>query len=50
MGVYAIEWGSGDDDAAGNITVESPANTALLTIAANANESNSSVIYIADGY
>jgi hypothetical protein len=42
---YAIEWGSNGADAAGAITVESPANTALLTIAAAANESNGSIIY-----
>lgn len=46
---YACDWGTGDDDAAGSITVESPANTALLTIAANANESNSGILYFADG-
>lgn len=43
--VFACDWGSGDDDAAGNITVEYPENTALLTIAANYNESNASVLY-----
>lgn len=42
---YAIEWGSGGADAEGNITVESPANTALLTISAGSNESNASTIY-----
>lgn len=39
-GLYACEWGTGATDATGNITAESPANTALLTIAATYNESN----------
>lgn len=45
MHIYASDWGSGDDDAAGNITCEYPENTAIVTIAANANESNASIIY-----
>ena len=37
--VYACEWGSGaTHDAEGNITVESPANTTLLALAATFNE------------
>ena len=48
--MYASDWGSGDGDAAGNITCEYPENTALLTIAAGANESNGSVIYGASGH
>jgi hypothetical protein len=37
--VYACEWGTGaTHDAEGNITVESPANTTLLTLAATYNE------------
>ena len=40
-GLYACEWGTGaTHDAEGNITAESPANTALLTIAATYNECN----------
>ena len=43
---YGIEWGStGGGNPTGNITVESPANTALLTIAAAANESNGCTLY-----
>lgn len=45
MHAYCSDWGSGGADAKGNITVESPANTTLLTIAAGANESNASIIY-----
>jgi len=48
---YATEWGSGDADAAGNITCESPENTALVTIDAASNESNSvGMIYVEDGF
>lgn len=43
--VYACRWGSGGADAEGNITLEAPANTALLTIAAGTNESNGAIIY-----
>jgi hypothetical protein len=45
MGFYACEWGSGGTDAAGNITLEAPANTALFTIAAAANESQGGKIF-----
>jgi len=37
---YACEWGTGATDATGNITIESPANTTLITIAATYNESD----------
>lgn len=38
---YACEWGTGDThDAEGDITIESPADTDLLTIKATYNESN----------
>lgn len=37
---YAIDWGSGGDDASAAITIEAPANTALLTIVITQNESN----------
>ena len=37
---YAVNWGSGGADASAAITIESPANTALLTIAITQNESN----------
>jgi hypothetical protein len=47
---YGCEFGSAGADAKGNITVESPANTTLLTIAAGANESNASAIYGAYGH
>jgi len=40
---YACEWGTGATDATGNITIESPANTTLLTIAATQNESDGGV-------
>jgi hypothetical protein len=50
MHAYCSDWGSGGADAKGNITVESPANTTLLTIAAGANESNASAIYGCYGY
>lgn len=48
--MYAVEWGSNGADALGNITAEAPENTALLTIAIAANESNSSKIWVADGF
>lgn len=50
MHFYVSDWGSGGSDAKGNITLESPPNTTLLTIAAAANESNASTIYGADGH
>ena len=51
MHAYACRWGSNGSDAAGNITVEYPENTALLTMDAGDNESNSSgLIYLADEY
>ncbi len=37
---FAIQWGSGGGDASAAITIEAPANTALLTIAITQNESN----------
>ena len=37
---YAVNWGSGGADASAAITLESPANTTLLTIAITQNESN----------
>ena len=40
---YVVQWGSGGTDAAGNITIESPANTTLITITATYNESNGGV-------
>jgi hypothetical protein len=42
---YAIHWGSGGQDASAAITIEAPANTALLTIAINQNESNSCTLW-----
>ena len=42
---YAIEWGSNGQDAAGAITIESPADTTLIQIALGENESNASIIY-----
>lgn len=36
--IYACEWGTGEDDAEGNITAESPANTNLLVLLAGQNE------------
>jgi hypothetical protein len=47
---YAIEWGTGaTHDAEGAITIESPANTTLLQIAATYNESNGGTIHFVDG-
>ena len=40
---YACEWGTGATDATGNITIEAPANTTLITIAATYNESDGGV-------
>ena len=37
---YAVNWGSGGADASAAITIESPANTTLLTITITQNESN----------
>ena len=42
---YAIQWGSGGSDASAAITIEAPANTALLTIAINQNESNACTLW-----
>ena len=42
---YAIQWGSGGADASAAITIEAPANTALLTIAINQNESNACTLW-----
>ena len=49
IAAYACHWGSGGADAADAITIESPANTTLLTIAQAANESNGGTLYFADG-
>ena len=47
---YACEWGTGaTHDAEGNITIESPANTTLLTITATYNESNGGVWHFPPG-
>lgn len=42
---YAIQWGSGGTDASAAITIEAPANTALLTIAITQNESNACTLW-----
>ena len=48
---YACEWGTGaTHDAEGNITIESPANTTLLTILATYNESNGGTWHFPDGF
>ena len=47
---YASDWGSGGQDAEGDITIESPADTDLQTIAATYNESNGCVIYGCTGH
>lgn len=48
---YVSSWGTdASHDAEGNITIEEPENTTLLTIAATYNESNGGVIYGCDGY
>jgi hypothetical protein len=39
-GAFVCDWGSGGDDAKGDITIESPADTDLYTIKATTNESN----------
>jgi len=41
--IYAVNWGSGGQDAAGNITAESPANTNLLVLLAGQNEGEGGV-------
>lgn len=47
---YAVEWGTGaTHDAEGIITIESPANTDLLTIAATFNESNGGIWHCREG-
>jgi hypothetical protein len=46
---YACDWGTGDSDAAGDITIESPADTDLQTIKTNNNESNGGTLYFAAG-
>lgn len=46
---YCCDWGSGGADAKGNITIESPANTTLMSILATYNESNGGTLYFADG-
>lgn len=45
----AVDWGSAGGDAVGNITIESPANTTLATIAAGYNESDGGILYFAAG-
>lgn len=48
---YGVSWGSGGSDAAGNVTIEAPANTALLTMDAGDNETNNSgMIWLATNY
>ena len=42
---YGIQWGSGGDDASAAITIEAPANTALLTIVINQNESGGCTLW-----
>ncbi len=42
-GLYACEWGTGEDDAEGNIDGESPANTTLIRITAGQNEGEGGV-------
>lgn len=42
---YAIQWGSGGDDASAAITIEAPANTALLTIVIAQNESGGCTLW-----
>lgn len=42
---YAIQWGSGGDDASAAITIEAPANTALLTIIIAQNESGGCTLW-----
>jgi hypothetical protein len=46
---YACDWGTGDSDAAGDITIESPADTDLQTIKTNNNEANGGTLYFAAG-
>ena len=41
--MYAVNWGSGGQDAAGNITAESPANTNLIVLLAGQNEGEGGV-------
>jgi hypothetical protein len=41
--IYSVNWGSGGQDAAGNITAESPANTNLLVLLAGNNEGEGGV-------
>jgi hypothetical protein len=49
---YGSAWGSGDDDAAGNITIQDDAagTNDYLTIAAGANESDGLKIYLGGGW
>jgi len=49
---YSSAWGSGDDDAAGNITIQDDAGgtNVYLTIAAAANESDGMKIYLGGGW
>jgi hypothetical protein len=47
--MYAIQWGSGDDDAAGAITLESPENTTLINININENESQGGLLFFPEG-
>ena len=42
-GLYAVNWGSGGANAAGNITAESPANTNLIVLLAGQNEGEGGV-------
>jgi hypothetical protein len=51
MHMYCVDWGTTGSDPVGNITCEYPENTALLTMDAADNESNSSgLIYLAANY
>ena len=46
---YACQWGTAGADASGDITVESPATTDMLTITAAENESSSGIFYFPAG-
>ena len=48
-GLYACEWGTGEDDAEGNIDGESPANTTLIRITAGQNEGEGGVWHFPPG-
>ena len=46
---YVCEWGTGQNDAEGNITLESPPNTTLILITAGQNEGEGGVIHFPPG-